>query len=450
MSIPQPLDLAYFLAALAILITVHEFGHFWVARRLGVKILRFSVGFGRPLLRYRRNLDSTEYVLAAIPLGGYVKMLDERDEEQEVPPAQLHLAFNRQPLWRRFAIVLAGPLFNFLFAILAYWAVFMAGESGLRAVVEAVEPGSIAAQAGFRSGDELLRVANRDATLWENAVFALMAESVHDRDLQIRVRDASGREQDRRIVAGRLTDLSEDANVLGRIGLQPRRPRLDAVVGQVVKGEPADRAGLRSGDRILAADGEPIRDWAHWVDTVQSRPGRELRVEIERAGARQTIWMSPRPVKTGDATVGRIGAEVRVERVQVRYGPLPALDAAVTRTLDMSRLTLRMIGRMLVGQASVENLSGPIGIAKAAGQTANSGFIAFIKFLAVVSISLGVLNLLPIPILDGGHLFYFAIEWIKGSPLSDYAQLQGQKVGIVLLAALMGLAFYVDLARLVG
>ncbi|HYN79770.1 MAG TPA: RIP metalloprotease RseP, partial [Lamprocystis sp. (in: g-proteobacteria)] len=263
MSIPQPIDIAYFLVALAILITVHELGHFWVARRLGVKVLRFSIGFGRPLVRYQRDPDATEYVLSVLPLGGYVKMLDEREEP--VAASQLHRAFNRQALWKRFVIVAAGPLFNFLFAILAFWVVFMAGESGLPAVVGAVEPRSIAAEAGFREGDELLRVAGRDATLWENAVFALVAASLNNRDLAVTVRDASGQEQERVIAGPKLAGMSEDSGVLARLGLSPRRPDYAAVIGHVIAGEPADDAGLRANDRLVAVDDEPIRDWDHWV-----------------------------------------------------------------------------------------------------------------------------------------------------------------------------------------
>jgi len=448
MSIHILENIGYFLVALAILITVHEFGHFAVARLLGVGVIRFSVGFGRPLLRYQRGPDATEYVLAAIPLGGYVKMVDER--EGEVAPARRHLAFNRRSLWRRVAIVAAGPASNLLFAILAYWVIFMAGESGVRAVVVSVQPDSIAAQAGFQEGDRLLRVGNRDAVIWEQAVFALMAEAHAGDDLQVQVRDAAGREQDRRLDGKQLAALPDDAGIVARVGLNPRPLRLDAIVGDLLPGEPAELAGLKPGDRILVADGEPIRDWAHWVETVQARPDRTLSVEIERAGAPLTLLVTPRPFAKDGKTVGRIGAGVQMDRVDIRYGPLAALGQASRKTLDMSLLTVQVIARMLVGRASVENLSGPITMAKVAGQTANNGWDSFVKFLAVVSISLGVLNLLPIPVLDGGHLLYFFIEWIKGSPVSEYAQLQGQKVGIVLIAALMGLAFYVDLSRFFG
>lgn len=444
-----------FLVALAILIFVHEYGHFWVARRLGVKVLRFSIGFGRPLLRHQRDPDSTEYVLAGIPLGGYVKMLDER--EGEVSPHQLHLAFNRQPLWKRSAIVAAGPVFNFAFAILAYWGIFLSGDTGSRPLVGAVAPESIAAESGFQQGDELLRIGDRPSPTWEGAVFAFMAEALDGEDLPVRVRDRSGLELDRWITGERLAGLPEDPNLLERLGLTPLRPTLPPVIGELTPGEPAEQAGLRLGDRILSVDGAPLEDWREWVRVVRESPGNALRVEIERAGERLELAVTPRAVAAEGGVTGRIGAGVQARddlmepyRVQVRYGPLEALAQSVHKTLDMSQLMLRVMGRMLTGQASVENLSGPITIAETAGRTASHGLDYFIKFLAVVSISLGVLNLLPIPVLDGGHLLYFFIEWVKGSPLSEQAQLQGQKVGLVLIAALMTLAFYVDLSRLFG
>jgi len=446
---------ASFILALGILITVHEFGHFWVARRLGVKVLRFSVGFGRPLLRHQRGPGATEYVLASIPLGGYVKMLDER--EDPVPAEQAHLAFNRQVLWKRAAIVTAGPLSNLLFAVLAYWAIFVTGDAGLRPVVGAVEPGSVAAEAGFQRGDEVQRIADRSTPTWESAVFALMAEALDGEDLTVLVRDASGAEQHRWIEGGRLAELPEDPNIFDRLGLSPERPRLPPVIGELTPGEPAEQAGLKLGDRVLAVDGKPVEDWRDWVETVRARPGEPMRVDLDRGGERTEVTVTPRALEVDGTEIGRIGAGVEVRedlmdayRVEVRYGPLDALGHALGKTFDMSQLMVRVIGRMLVGQASVENLSGPITIAETAGRTASYGLDSFVKFLAVVSISLGVLNLMPIPILDGGHLLYFLIEWVKGSPLSEQAQLQGQKVGMVLLAALMTLAFYVDLSRLFG
>ncbi len=446
---------AAFLVALGILIAVHEFGHFWVARRLGVKVLRFSIGFGRPLFSYRQGPDSTEYVLAALPLGGYVKMLDEREEE--VPPEQVHLAFNRQAVWKRSAIVAAGPLSNFVFAVFAYWAVFMVGDSGLRPVVGAVAPGSLAAQAGFRQGDEILQVSGRDAPTWEGAAFAFLVESFGGEDVPVQVRAANGEELDRLIPRQGLETLPQDPQLFDRLGLTPSRPELPAVIGELIPGEPAAMAGLKLGDRILEANGIPIANWREWVGAVRKSPGKPIEAEVERAGTRLKIAMTPRATLQDGAEIGRIGAgaEPRNDlldryRVDVRYGPAEALVEALRKTYDMSRLMLRVMGQMLVGRASVENLSGPISIAETAGRTASYGLDYFVKFLAVVSVSLGVLNLLPVPILDGGHLLYFFIEWVKGSPLSEQAQAHGQKVGIGLILALMALAFYVDLSRVFG
>ncbi|EGV18734.1 RIP metalloprotease RseP [Thiocapsa marina] len=445
-----------FVVALAILIAVHEFGHFWVARRVGVKVLRFSIGFGRPLLRIQRDPDATEYVVALVPLGGYVKMLDEREEE--VPAAQAHLAFNRQALWKRSAIVVAGPLFNFLFAIFAYWAIFMSGDSGLRPIVGDVEPQSIAAEAGFQSGDELIRVGDREAGSWETALIAFVGKSLDGRELAVQVRDASGRELTRWIPSDAVRSLAEEPDLLGRLGLSPKRPTLPAVIGELVPGEAAEDSGLKRGDRILSADGRPIEGWQDWVGVVQDHANEALAIEIERDdGERLALSITPRSAQVEGETIGRIGAGVLVPdglmddySVEVRYGPLESLDRAVSKTVEMSVMTLRVVGRMLIGQASVENLSGPITIAETAGRTASYGLESFVKFLAVVSISLGILNLLPVPVLDGGHLLYFFIEWVKGSPLSEEAQMQGQKIGLFLLAALMSLAFYLDLSRLLG
>lgn len=447
---------ASFVVALAILIAVHEFGHFWVARRLGVKVLRFSIGFGRPLLRHVSPRDGTEYVLAALPLGGYVKMLDEREES--VPAEEQHRAFNRQVLWRRFAIVAAGPVFNFLFAILAYWGIFVAGDVGTRPVVGTVEPQSVAERAGFASGDRILAVAQRETQTWEAAVFALMAEVMEGRDLPVRVSRESGSEAVVVLRAESLETLPDDPAILSNLGLTPARPVLPPVVGEVIAGEAAEAAGLVAGDRVLAIGGQGLAAWSELVEAVQASPDAAVALRVERAGRLVDLVVVPRAA-TGPQgrPVGRIGAAPQVPdglyddyRTVVRLGPVEAVGAAAEKTVDMSVLMLRVIGRMLLGQASVENLSGPISIAETAGKTASNGLESFIKFLAVVSISLGVLNLLPIPVLDGGHLLYFTIEGIKGSPLSERVQMQGQKVGLVLLLALMTLAFYVDISRLLG
>jgi regulator of sigma E protease len=445
----------YFVVALGVLIAVHEFGHFWVARKLGVKVLRFSIGFGRPLWRRTARSDGTEYVLAAIPLGGYVKMLDER--EGEVPADQRHLAFNRQVLWKRSAIVAAGPLLNFAFAIAVFWALLVAGEAGDRTLVGEVTARSAAAEAGFAQGDEILQVGDRRTPTWESAVFALMAEALDGEDLPVRVRDAAGQESVRHLAGSALASLPESPAILSALGLSQARPLLPPVIGEVLPGGAAEAGGLLAGDRVTEADGEPVATWQAWVDLVRQHPERAIRVRVQRDEAELDLTITPRRQEEQGQSVGKIGAAVAVPdalfegyRTVVRLGPLDALGEATAKTLDMSWLMLRVVGRMVTGQSSVNNLSGPISIAETAGKTAGYGLSAFLKFLAVVSISLGVLNLLPIPVLDGGHLLYFLIEGVKGSPLSERAQEQGMRIGIALLAGLMTLAFYVDISRLLG
>ena len=440
-----------FLVALGVLITVHEFGHFWVARRLGVRVLRFSVGFGNALWR-RVGRDGVEYVIAALPLGGYVRMLDER--EGPVSERDLPEAFNRQRLPTRSAVVAAGPAANLLFAILAYWAVFMLGDTGLRPLVGHVAPGSVAEAAGIEVGDELVAV-NGDATpTWERALYALVEASVTGGEVVIDVRDSDGNERSLTSRAEAFAPMAEDTGGLEAIGIDQARPELPPIVGELLAGEPASRAGLSRGDRIISVDAELVRDWSHFVELVRDSPGGELAVVVERGGERLEFSLRPESHTTPDGIIGRIGAAVEVPegyfdrfRAVIRLGPLDALTAAGQKTWDMSVLTLRVIWGMLTGRMSVQNLGGPITIAQSAGRSATVGGVFFLKFLAVLSISIGILNLLPIPVLDGGHLLYYLIEAVRGRPLSEQAQLLGQKVGLFLLALLMALALYVDLGR---
>ncbi len=450
-----PFTLFSFLIALAILIAVHEFGHFWVARRLGVQILRFSIGFGWPLLQWKGR-HGTEYVLAAIPLGGYVKMLDER--EGPVKLEEVQFAFNRQPLWKRSAIVAAGPLFNFLLAIGLYWGIGITGEPGIRPIIGAVASDSVAERAGFLPGDELLAVGDRRTPTWESASFALLLASLDGVDLPVRVRDLEGRESVRVLSGKELAALPENQDVLANLGISEARPVLAPVLGEILPGEPAEQAGLQSGDRILSAEGVPVESWRDWVKQVQAHPEQPMQIRVERQGEVISLSLTPRALEQDGERIGRIGAAVSVPedflqkyRVEVRYGPLEAVGIAFSKTWDLSALTLRMMGRMLIGQASVEkNLGGPITIAVVAGKTADLGLLPFLKFLALVSIGLGVLNLLPIPVLDGGHLLYFAIEGLRGKPLSEQAQTRAQYVGIFLLGALMLLVLQVDISRFFG
>ncbi len=455
MSSSPLISLLALIVTLGVLITVHEFGHFWVARRLGVKVLRFSVGFGKPLWR-RQGRDDTEYVIAAVPLGGYVKMLDER--EGDVSPAELPRAFNRQPVGSRIAIVLAGPLSNFLFAIVAYSLMFMIGVPGVKPVLDAPRAGSLAAAGGFQKGDEIIAIDGEPTPTLSAVLLELVDRAMAGETIPVEVRDADERKRVRVLDLREPSDLGDAAQVFERVGLTPWRPVLPAVIGQITGDGAAARAGLQPGDRIVQAAGEPVTDWEQWRALIQRHPDQSFRVRIERDGAEQSLDLTPdaRQNERGER-VGFIGAVADVPddlvqslQVVVRYGPLGAVGAALGKTWDVSLLTLRMLGRMLVGKASLDNLSGPITIAQFAGQAASAGGMAFLALLALVSISLGVLNLLPVPVLDGGHLLYYLIELVKGSPLSDAAQNLGQRVGIVVLALLMGLALFNDFNRLLG
>jgi regulator of sigma E protease len=446
----------FFVVAIGVLVTVHEFGHYWVARRLGVKVLRFSVGFGRPLLSRRAGPDGTEYVLAAVPLGGYVRMLDE--SEGEVDPAQRHRAFNRQSLAVRSAVVAAGPIANFLFAIVAYAVMFMLGVSGLRAGVGAVEVGSPAHRAGIEAGDRIVAVQGREVATWDAAVQALIGAALEDGPAAVTLRREGGAE---RTVALDLPPGGVDELTQGRfftaVGVTPERPRIPPRIGAVASGGPAARAGLRRDDLVLSADGEPVVDWGAWVDLVRAHPGATITVVVERAGARHTLRLTPDEVSDGGARIGRIGTGVSgAEEVLARFyvserlGPWEALVAGARKTADVSLLTLRMFWRMLTGDVSLKNLSGPISIGQYAGVAAERGVSDFLYFLGVVSVSLGILNLLPVPLLDGGHLLYYAAEFVRGRPLSEEVQYAGQRLGIALLVGLMGLAFYNDFLRILG
>ncbi len=444
-----------FLVAIGVLISVHEFGHFWVARKLGVKVLRFSIGFGKPLWKRVSGADQTEYVVAAIPLGGYVKMLDEH--EGEVAPGELHRAFNRQNVWKRSAIVVAGPLFNFLFAILAYWAVYMAGVEGIRPVIGEVAQASIAAAAGLQPGDELVAIDGKRTPTWNMATLTLLDSAMDGGKSTVEVR----REGASRVVEldfSASNALLEGTYVLDALGVKPWRPAVPPVIDRTVPGGAAEKAGLKGGDLIVSADGHPIDQWSDWVSYVQAHPGQTIAAQVERDGARIALELVPESSADGKGgTVGRIGAYVRIPpglenslRTVVRYGPVDALGESLRKSWEMSALMIRMMGKMVSGEASVENLSGPISIAQYAGQSASVGLVPFLMFLAVISVSLGIINLMPIPLLDGGHLLYYVIEAVKGGPLSETAQAVGQRLGIAFLIVLMGLAFYNDLSRVFG
>jgi regulator of sigma E protease len=443
----------FFVIAIGVLVTVHEFGHFIVARGLGVRVLRFSVGFGTPLWTWRRRQDGTEYVIAALPLGGYVQMLDER--EAPVAAQDLPHAFNRKPLASRIAIVTAGPVFNFLFAILAYWLVFVAGIDGIKPLVGQVGKESLAAAAGFQSGDLITRVDGRQTATWNMVFLELLSHSLGREHVTVGVVDADNEEHTRELDFSRLPAGVDRSSLLQVIGLDMYRPSLEPVIGTLEPGGAAERAGLRAGDRIVAVDGRPVTQWEEWVDYIRARPEQDLRVEVDRAGAAETLTLRPQRVATEQGDIGRIGAGVKVAadlgaelRAKERYPVPAALRVAAQRTWDMTWLTAKMLANMVRGEVSASNLGGPIRIAQYAGASADAGVVQFVGFLALISISLGLLNLLPIPMLDGGHLLYYLIELVKGSPLSEQAQAFGQRIGIAFLIGVMVLAFYNDIVQL--
>lgn len=446
-----------FLAALALLIVVHEYGHYRVARACGVKVLRFSVGFGRVIWRRQRSPDDTEYVLSALPLGGYVRMLDER--EDRVPASMRDQAFNRKPLWQRSAIVAAGPAANLLLAILLYAGAHWVGVEEPKAVLGTPVAGSLAERAGLRAGD-WVQAVSADGQQWTDVRsmtdlrWELTQAVMRGEDLQVMTTGADGRGQHvERLELSSMDTREVDAQVMRRIGLGA--PYSEAVLGEVRDG-PAAAAGLRSGDRIVAIDGTPVADAGALRERIRAGvdgdQGRPMRWTVERDGAAFEAEVVPRAVQEGAASVGRVDAFIGrpAEMVTVRYGAVEGLTRAASRTWEVSVLTVRMIGRMLIGEASLKNLSGPLTIADYAGQSARLGVGYYLGFLALVSVSLGVLNLLPLPMLDGGHLMYYLFEAVTGRPVSELWLKWLQRGGAVVMLLMMSLALSNDVARLFG
>ena len=443
-----------FLLAIGILISAHEYGHFWVARRLGFKVLRFSIGFGKPIW-LRKGRDGVEYALGAIPLGGYVRLADER--EAPVADADLSRAFNRRPVWQRVLVLVAGAGANFLFAILAYWLLFMHGIPGTKPVLGAVRADSLAAHAGLKAGDEIARIGGRRVATREAVVLELIGDVTDDGRIVLTVVRA-GAEHETTIVVPpeQRRAMTERDGLSSGLGFEWSAPHYTAVLGPVQPDGAAAAAGLKAGDRILAADGHPVGDYNDFRDLVRARAGTPVTVEVLRGVSHLSIPVTPRAKpdpsnRTGPA-VGQIGVEPagRAEfppemRTVERYGPLAAIGAAVDATASKSALTLKLLWRMLTGRVSIKNVSGPIGIATYAGVSALEGPATYLEFLALISISLGVLNLLPVPILDGGQVVYQLAEAIGGRPLPERIQILGQQLGIVLLVLLMSLAFYNDI-----
>jgi len=447
--------LASFILALGVLVTIHEFGHYWVAKRAGVRILRFSLGFGRPLWQRRFGPDATEFVIAAIPLGGYVKMLDER--EGPVAPAERARAFNTQPLSRRFAIVAAGPVANFLLALLVYWLMFMVGVTGARPFVGEVSPDGVAARSGMLPGDEIVAVDGRDTAIWDNVMSTAIAAILDEQSVRLEVRGEQGEARTLTLDLGQLSvdDLSR-GEFFSKLGFTPRRQKIPPVIGKIVPGEAAEEAGLAAGDRVVRLQGEPIDDWVTWVERIRLNAGKRLEVVVEREGQVLTLGLTPRSGEVEGRLVGRIGAEVAPFEVipdkeaiaEERYAPGLAALRAFERTANVTVTTLKFLRSMVLGEASVDNLSGPISIAQFAGESAKLGPSRFLEFLGLVSVSLAVLNLLPIPMLDGGHLMYYLIEFMIRKPVPEAIQLYGQHIGLMFLLGLMGLAIFNDIMRI--
>ena len=441
-----------FLVALMILVSIHEFGHFYVARRCGVKVLRFSIGFGQALWS-RRDSKGTEYVLAAIPLGGYVKMLDER--EGEVAPDERHLAFNRKSVWQRIAIVAAGPLANFILAILLFWAVLLDGYSGLIPVIGNVEPDSIAAVAGLEPGQEIVAIDGQPTPTVQalNQVLLRRLGETGTINFKVSYRDSDFIYESKADLQGWLKDTTAPDPIAG-LGITLYLPKIPPIVGEVLPDSPAQAAGILVGDRILVVDDLPIDDWRVWLDYVRKRPAKLLQLELERAGNPLKLSLIPETVDDSGQKVGRVGVGLdpsySIPDEWVRsydYSIYGAFVAGVNKTWDTSGFVLLSIKKLILGEISTKNLSGPISIAKVAGSSAKSGLKAFIEFLALISVFLAVFNLLPIPVLDGGHLFYYLIEVIKGKPVSERVQMLGYQVGLLLVVSLTMLAFYNDITQ---
>jgi regulator of sigma E protease len=443
-----------FLVAIGILVAVHEFGHYWVAKKLGFKVLRFSIGFGKPLLmRVGRDADRTEYCVAAIPLGGYVKLLDER--EGDVSPQELHRSFTRRPVWQRIAVLLAGPAMNLIFASVLYAVLAMVGSQVIKPVVGQVRLGSPAAVAGLQRGDEIVRVGNRKVDDIEDLQIALIRQFSDDGVVPLAIRrDGGERDVTLRVTEGRLA-LTEPGRLLPGLGFEPATWSAKTLIQDAPPDSAGGRAGLRAGDRLISVDGQPVVNMMDFQSMVSSAPGREISIEVERGGARLRMVATVARVMDQGRQVGRLGVMLE-EGARVwppglvgmrRSGPIDAAVVGVEKTWDMSALTVQMLWRIVTGQVSAKNISGPISIAEFAGISAYLGVTAFLAFLAIISVSLGVLNLMPVPLLDGGQIVYQLVEAVKGSPLSERAQNFGQQVGIALLVVLMSLAFYNDISR---
>ena len=444
-----------FIVAIAILVVIHELGHYVVARWCDVKVLRFSVGFGKVLYSRRFGNGETEWVISAVPLGGYVKMLDEH--EGEVPEQDLPRAFNRKPVLQRMAIVVAGPISNLLLAVVMYFALFVHGVPGIKPVLGEVAADTPAATAGLQSGQTIVAVNGQVTQSWQDVRWVLLDLVLVKEAATLEVMTPREEVMSRVLEMGSLTPADLDGDFMQKLGLHLYQPPVYPVIGRLVPGGVAEQAGLQVNDRILLANGKEMSLWEDWVEIVRANPGKTMDIEVERAGVTMKFALAPEVVDEGDKRIGRIGAAAHIDKAafeamltEVRYPPIEAMQEALRKTWETAVLSLKMMGKMVVGEVSLKNLSGPITIADYAGQSAQMGLGAYIGFLALISISLGVLNLLPIPLLDGGHLLYYSVELLKGSPVPESLWEIGQRAGIALLVTMMAFALYNDISRLIS
>ncbi|KVG33662.1 RIP metalloprotease RseP [Burkholderia ubonensis] len=450
-------ELVAFAVAIGVLVVVHEYGHYRVARWCGVKVLRFSIGFGQPVARWVSKKTGTEWTLSALPLGGYVKMLDEREPGPGVKPEELGQAFNRQSVGKRIAIVAAGPIANFLLAILLFSVVFASGVTEPAAIIAPPAAGTVAARAGFDGNETIVSIRDVPAgdaqpvRSWPDLRWKLLAAAFDHREVVLGARDGGASTFDFRVDLRNIAEGDIDDDFMVRLGFEPGGGTLS--VASVQPGSAAQQAGLKSGDKLLALDGERIGGASRFIDAIKHHAGKTLAMKIERGGVAQTVTIVPQaqPDDETGRQVGRIGAALSMQTpgVDVRYGPIDSLKLGARRTWDIAVYSLRMFGRMITGDASLKNLSGPVTIADYAGKSARLGPSAFLSFLALVSISLGVLNLLPIPVLDGGHLLYYLVEAATGKAVSERWQLILQRAGLICIVALSAIALFNDLARLI-
>ena len=444
-------NIGAFIVALGLLVAVHEFGHFWVARRCGVKVERFSIGFGKAIWR-RIGKDGTEYVLALIPLGGYVKMLDGRVDE--LKPGEEAQAFNHKSVWARMAIVAAGPMANFVFALFAFWLMFMIGVPSVKPVVGEVRPASIVAQAGIEPGMEIVGVGDEATGDWESVTYALISH-LGDKSVQLKLKaPGASYAVDKTLMLDSWTFDPDKESPIGSLGIVPLGGKVLPVVQAIVPSSASEKAGLQVGDRIKGVGDQAITEWTEFVERVQQSPEQPLQVTVEREGSDLTLTLTPDVKKVRGQLVGFVGLSPQLVplpdeyRVLLQYGPLQALWHGVQKTWILITLTFDMIGKLIGGIVSLDNLSGPISIAKGAGSSADYGLVYFLGFLALISVNLGIINLFPLPVLDGGHLVYFLIEAVTGKPVPEKIQEIGFRIGAAILMLLMGIALFNDFARL--